>query len=117
MTVGAEQGEIAEIGSPVALPPAPIDRRRPWRWTTTSLAVATLLLALGDGPAMTGWANDLPPGPVAAALREPLAAWADGTARWHLDAPGTWLRQQWLQARKARFGSETPGEAGAADAP
>lgn len=117
MTVGAERGEIAEIGSPVALPPAPVDRRRPWRWTTTSIVLAAVLLALVEGRAMADWADDLPPGPVAAALQPPVHRWADLTARAHLDAPAAWLRQRWKAAQKARFGSEEPGEAGAADAP
>lgn len=117
MTVGAEQGEIAEIGSPVALPPAPVDRRRPWLWTTTSIGLAVVLLALFEGRAMADWANDLPPGPVAAALQPPVHGWANRTARAHLDAPAAWLRQRWKAAQKARFGSEAPGEAGTADAP
>lgn len=117
MTVGAEQGEIAEIGSPVALPPAPVDRRRPWGWTTTSIVLAAVLLALAEGGAMADWADDLPPGPVAAALQPPVHRWADLTAREHLNGPAAWLRQRWKAAQKARFGSEEPGEAGAADAP
>ncbi len=117
MTVGAEQGEIAEIGSPVVLPPAPVDRRRPWIWTTSGILVAAVLLALVEGRAMADWADDLPPSPVAAALQPPVHGWAEITARAQLDAPAAWLRQRWLAARKARFGAEAPGEAGAADAP
>jgi len=117
MTTGAELGEIAEIGSPVAVLPAAIDRRHPWRWTTTSLALAALLLALAEGPAIAGWVDDLPPGPVAAALQRPAQAWAGITARARLDMPAAWLRQRWKAAQQARFGSEAPGEAGAANAP
>ncbi|WP_010544089.1 hypothetical protein [Sphingomonas elodea] len=117
MTLGAERGEIAEIGSPVVLPPAAVDRRRPWRWTTTSIVVAALLLALVQGPAMADWADDLPPGPVAAALQPHAHAWADLTTRAHLDAPAAWLRQHWKAAQGARFGAEEPGEAGATAAP
>lgn len=117
MTIGAERGEIAEIGSPVVLPPVAIDRRRPWTWTTTSLVVAAVLLALSEGPAMADWVDDLPPGPVAAALQPPVHAWATLTTRAHLDAPAAWLRQRWKAAQGARFGTEEPGEAGAAAAP
>lgn len=115
MTIGAERGEIAEIGSPVNLVPAQVDRRAPWRWTTASMVVAALLLALGNGTGLSEWADDLPPGPVAAALQEPLHAWAAFTVRWHQDRPARWLRSQWMQARKARFGNEQPDAAGAAD--
>ncbi len=117
MTTGAEHGEIAEVGSPVNLPPAPVDHRAPWRWTTASIAVAALLLALGNGPAMSAWVDDLPPGQLASALHAPVYSWSAFTARWSLDRPSHWLRSQWLQARKARLGREDPGDAGTADAP
>lgn len=117
MTIGAEKGEIAEIGSPVLLAPAAIDHRHPWRWTSIALALAAALLALGDAEGAVGWVDELPPGPVAEALRGPVQAWSDGTARWGLDRPARWLRGEWKQAQRARFGNENPGEAGANDAP
>ena len=40
MTTGAEHGEIAEVGTPVAVDPDPVDTVRPWRWTTVAIATA-----------------------------------------------------------------------------
>ena len=89
MTVGAEQGEIAAVGSPVLVPHAAIDERHPRRWTSATIVVAAALLALFNAPAIGAWFDDLPP----RGATEPL-------------------RARWKAAQAARFDNERPGERG-----
>lgn len=113
MTTGAEQGEIAEVGTPVAVDPAPIDQDRPWRWATGVIAVATLFLALTNAHAVQGWFDERPPGSFSEPLRAPIRQWSALTARAGLDAPRAALRRRWQAVEAMRFGGEQPGEAGA----
>ena len=114
MTTGAEQGEIAEVGSPVMIPPDPgVDDRRPWRWTTSAILVATALLALGNAGAMTGWLDERTPTATTERLRAPLEGWQHATTALHLDAIRPAMHRWWEAARGARFGDERPGEPGA----
>jgi len=117
MTTGAEQGEIAEVGSPVRIEGDPVDHRHPLRWTSVLIGTATLLLALMNAQAISGWFDELPPNATVEQLRDPVAGWNGMTARVGLDRPRTWLRGRWKAAQAARFGKEQPGEQGAADAP
>jgi hypothetical protein len=113
MTTGAEHGEIAEVGTPVAVDPDPVDRVRPWRWATVTIATATLFLALTNAHAVQGWFDERPPGSITEPLRAPIHAWSTLTGRLGLDAPRAMLRQRWQAAETMRFGKEQPGEAGA----
>lgn len=112
MTVGAEQGEIAAVGSPVLVPHAAIDERHPRRWTSATIVVAAALLALFNAPAIGAWFDDLPPRGATEPLRAPIARWATMTAGRSLDAPRAWLRARWKAAQAARFDNERPGERG-----
>lgn len=114
MTTGADQGEIAEVGSPVDVPADPVDAVMPWRWMTGAIAAATLFLTLFNAHAISGWFDELPPSPYTEPLRAPIAAWTTTTAAWGLDAPRAAMRTRWEQAQAARFGSERPGEDGSA---
>ena len=112
MTTGRERGEIAEVGAPTLLPPAPIDARAPGWWTSVTVIVAAACLALFNAQAVGGWLDEMAPGPLDAPLRSPVAAWV---ARTHpLDAPRAGVRGWWQRARAARFGKEQPGQQGAA---
>ena len=113
MTTGAEHGEIAEVGTPVAVDPDPVDTVRPWRWTTVAIATAALFLALTNAHAIQGWFDERPPGSITEPLRGPIRAWSTLTAGLGLDAPRAALRKQWQAAEAVRFGREQPGEAGA----
>ncbi len=114
MTTGAQLGEIAEVGSPVQVPPDPVDAFRPWTWMTGVIATATLFLAVFNAHAIGGWFDELPPSPLTEPLRRPIAQWAATTARLGLDAPRAAVRSRWEAAQAARFGGESPGENGAA---
>lgn len=118
MTIGAEQGEIAEVGSPVHVVPDPVDTTSPWRWTSVSLATTAAFLALFNGNAVRGWFDELSPNAATELLRTPIASWSHATAP--LDTPRRVMRHGWQAAQAARFGSERPGEQGqqgSADAP
>ncbi len=113
MTTGAEHGEIAEVGTPVAVDFDPVDTVRPWRWTTVTIATAALFLTLTNAHAIQSWFDERPPASITEPLRAPIRAWSTLTAGHRLDAPRAALREQWQAAEAVRFGSERPGEAGA----
>ncbi|MGP7794661.1 hypothetical protein [Sphingomonas sp. CLY1604] len=114
MTTGAEQGEIAEVGSPVMVPADPaVDRRHAWRWTTIAIGIAAALLALCNAVALTGWLDERTPTATTERLRAPIEQWQRTTAALHLDALRTRMHRWWDAARAARFGDEHPGEPGA----
>ena len=112
MTTSADQGAIAEVGSPVLIAPAPVDALSPWRWMTGVIAAATLVLLVFNARTIDDWAGELAPNRLTALLRGPTAAWAAATDR--LDAPRARLHATWTRVRAARFGKEQPGEQGAA---
>lgn len=111
MTTGADQGSIAEVGAPTVLPPDPVDARRPGWWTSVTIAVAALSLALCNAQAIGGWVDEMTPGPLNTPLRAPVAAWVARVQR--LDTPRARVRGWWQRARAARFGTEQPSEQGA----
>lgn len=114
MTKGAEQGEIAEVGSPVVVPADPVDAVRPWRWMTQVIGIATLFLAVFNAHAIGGWFDELPPARLTEPLRQPIARWTAMTVRLGLDTPRAAVRSRWEAAQAARFGDEQPGEDGSA---
>ena len=116
MTTSADQGAIAEVGSPVLIPPSPIDRAAPWRWMTTVIATATLVLLIFNARTIDDWFGELTPNRFSAHLRAPIAGWAGTTGAAGLDAPRAKLHATWTRVRAARFGKEQPGEQGAAAA-
>ncbi len=112
MTIGADRGEIAEVGAPTLLPRDPVDTRRAGRWTGVTIAIAAACLALFNAQGLGGWVDEMTPGPLNAPLRAPVAAWVARTQA--LDNPRATLRRWWQRARAARFGTEQPGQQGAA---
>lgn len=117
VTTGAQQGEIAEVGSPVLLPADPVDTARPLGWATVAGLFATATLALANAPALSGWFDELTPTPLSERLRAPVEWWGRTTSSLTLDQPRRALRARWKAAQAARFGKERPGEQGAADTP
>ena len=105
---------LHRLDSPIVIRPAPVDAVRPWRWTTATITIAALVLAAINAPAIAGWFDELTPGPISEPLRAPIAGWTAGAARLRLDQPRVWLRQRWSAAQDLRFGSEQPGQKGAA---
>ena len=114
MTMSADQGAIAEVGSPVLIPPAAVDGEHPWRWMTTAIAVATAVLLVVNARTVDDWAVELAPNRLTVLLRVPTSGWAGMAERTGLDAPRAHLHATWTRVRAARFGKEQPGEQGAA---
>lgn len=105
----------ATVESPIRVPFDPIDNQAPLRWTTTTIATASLFLAVFNAPVVAEWLDDLPQSPAIEALRPPTESWQRTTAAYY--TPREWLRDRWDAARNLRFGQESPGEQGANDAP
>ena len=116
MTISADGGSIADVGSPVLITPDPVDAARPWRWTSTVIAVATALLFVLNAHAIGDWFDELTPGTTTEPLRAPIGDWTERTERAGLDTPRARLHAVWERVRAARFGNEQPGERGAAAA-
>ena len=116
MTTSADQGAIAEVGSPVLVTPAPVDAERPWAWMTQVIAVATGLLLVLNARTIDDWAVELAPNRLTVLLRAPTAGWAEAATRTGIDAPRAKLHATWTRVRAARFAKEQPGEQGAAAA-
>ena len=114
MTRSADQGSIADVGSPVLITPNAVDAVRPWRWTTGVIATATAVLLVLNAHSAGDWFEELTPGPMTEPLRGPVLGWAGRTEAAGLDAPRARLHALWGRVRKARFGGEEPGERGAA---
>ena len=102
------------LDTPVNVPPAEVDARRPQRWTSAALAAATAFLALANAHAIGEWFDELTPSPLTEPLRAPIGRWTQATASLGLDAPRVWLRTRWQAARARRFNTEHPGQQGAA---
>ena len=105
---------LAHTSSPVDLPPPPEPLPHPLRWTSTIIAVATLLLALLNATAIRGWAYQLPANPAADRVVAAAEDWYALTGRLGLNTPVETMHRWWQAAEAARFdGSETePAEAG-----
>ena len=114
MTTSADRGAIAEVGSPVLVAPDPVDEAAPWRWQTGLLAIATAVLLVLNAHSIDDWATELAPNRLTQLLRAPVSGWMQTARANGLDAPRARLHATWGRVRQARFGSEQPGEQGAA---
>lgn len=86
---------------PVDIAPVPGDEAGALRWTTVTLALCTLALALLNAGAISGWTQDLPPSPRTAKLMAAADAWHDLTAAAGLDQPHAKLHHVWTRAEAA----------------
>lgn len=95
---------LEEMQSPVDLPGPERIGGRPLGWTTTVIAIASLLLLATNAVALDDWIDDMAPSPAqaqAAAISGQWRALTDGVG---LGAPRAWLHQYWKRAEAARFG-------------
>lgn len=106
MTTSADEGSIAEVGSPIVVPADPVDEAAPWRWATRVIVAAAAVLALLNAHAVGAWFDELTPGPATEPLRAPVGYWTGTAEARGLDAPRAALRRGWERIRNARFGSE-----------
>jgi hypothetical protein len=90
--------------SPVDLPEPPTPLPHGLRWTTTAIAVATLLLALLNAHAIRGWSYQLTPNAASTRIVAAAEAWYDTLDRAGLNRPVAAMHGWWQSARSARFG-------------
>lgn len=76
------------------------------RWTATVIAATAGLLALFNAQALTGWAEDLPPGPASVKLVAATTAWEDTTGS--LGIPHARLHRAWKQVEHADWKPGAP---------
>lgn len=78
-------------------------------WTTATILLAALLLALFNAQSFRSWAEDLPPGPNTPALVRVASGWETAMATAGLGEPQTRMRRGWNRAQQTRW----PGQPGA----
>lgn len=78
------------------------------RWTATVIVLATGLLALLNAQALTGWAEELPPGPTSVKLVAAATAWEDTTAAVGLGTGHARMRKAWKQLERAEWSPRAP---------
>ncbi len=78
------------------------------RWTAGAIALATALLALTNAQAISGWADEFPPGPNTMKLIAAADAWQDATARAGLDLGHSRLHRVWKGLESARWSPPAP---------
>lgn len=94
---------LAETLSPVDLPEPAAPLPHPLRWTTTTIAVATLFLALFNAHAIRGWSYQLTPNETSARVVTAAEAWYAITERAGLNRPVEAVHSWWQSGREARF--------------
>ncbi|MEA3029909.1 MAG: hypothetical protein QOJ53_2019 [Sphingomonadales bacterium] len=94
---------LADTLSPVDLPDPPAPLPHPLRWTTTVIAVATLLLALLNAPAIRGWSYQLTPNAYSARIVTAAETWYDAADRIGFNRPVETMHGWWQWLKERRF--------------
>jgi hypothetical protein len=94
---------LADTLSPVDLPDPPTPLPHPLRWTTTAIAVATLLLALLNANAIRGWSYQLTPNAYSARIVAAAEAWYDAVEPVGLNRPVEAMHGWWQKVKNLRF--------------
>ena len=96
----------------LALSQSPVDLLEPLippphslRWTSTTIAVATLVLALLNAHAIRGWAYQLPPGAWSERALTAAEGWYDAVGGFGLNRPVETMHATWERVRVRRFGA------------
>jgi hypothetical protein len=93
----------AETLSPVDLPEPAAPLRHPLRWTSTTIATASLFLALFNAPAIRFWSYQLPPNAYSAPIVAGAEVWYDSAGRLGLNRPVETVHGWWRSLRERRF--------------
>jgi hypothetical protein len=88
---------------PTELPADDDDAAATLRWTASVIAGTAALLALFNANAITGWSEDLPPGPATLKLVEIANGWDAATASAGLGAGHARLHKAWTRLERARW--------------
>ena len=86
-------------------------------WTASVIAAATLGLALLNPGAISGWLDDLPPGPRTATLVAGAEAWRGALDRVGLGMGHAKLHAAWKAAERADWSGRQPVEMADASGP
>ena len=100
---------------PADLPDQDDDGRATLRWTAGVIALATLGLALFNPTAISGWIDDLPPGPATIHLVTMSDDWAAAADHIGLASGHARLHAAWKAAERTDWKGRRPVEMAAAD--
>ena len=101
---------------PADLPDQGDDGRATLQWTGGVIALTTLGLALLNPTAISGWLDDLPPGPATVRLTAIGENWAETADRIGLAAGHARLHAAWKSAERTDWRGRQPVEMAATDA-
>ena len=101
---------------PAALPEEGDDGTAALKWTATVVALTTLGLALLNPTAISGWFDDLPPGPTTVRLATISESWAEAADRIGLGMGHAKLHAAWKTAERTDWKGRQPVEMAATDA-
>jgi hypothetical protein len=76
------------------------------RWTATIIGLTTALLALFNAQAITGWVEDLTPGPSTVKLVAAANSWEEATASAGLGKGHARLHKAWTRVERTRWSGE-----------
>lgn len=102
---------------PTALPDQGDDGQATLKWTSMIVALATLGLALFNPAAISGWVDDLPPGPTNVRLAAIGEGWAATIDRIGLGMGHAKLHAAWKAAEHTDWKGRQPVEMAATDQP
>jgi hypothetical protein len=91
---------------PTDLPDDPDQGAGALRWTASVIALTTALLALLNAQALTGWTQELPPGPGVVKLVDAATAWEDATAQLGLGAGHARMHKTWKAMQRAQWSAQ-----------
>lgn len=100
---------------PAALADDGDDARVTLRWTARVVVLATLGLALFNPTAISGWFDDLPPGPTTVRLAAISENWAEAADRIGLGMGHATLHAAWKTAERTDWKGRQPVEMAATD--
>jgi hypothetical protein len=102
---------------PADLPDKDDDGHAALKWAGTIVAMATLGLALFNPTAISGWVDDLPPGPTNVRLAAIGKDWAETAERIGLGTGHAKLHAVWKTAERTDWKGRQPVEMAATDQP
>jgi hypothetical protein len=99
-----------ELVSPVDLPEKPIRGKHPLLWTSTTIAIAAILLLCANAGTLAAWVDEKPVTEQQQQVSALAGQWKATMDELGVTAPRLWLHGVWKQMQAARFGDEAPGE-------
>jgi hypothetical protein len=99
-----------ELVSPVDLGEKPIRGKRPLAWTTTTIAIASILLLFANAGTVAAWVDEKPVTEQQQQASVLAGEWKATMDAYGITAPRDWLHGVWKQMQAARFSDEAPGE-------